>query len=113
MLENGSYPWSAGFQSLTEERELRLHVDGRIPSALRGTLYRNGPGRNNLAGEWFPHWFDGDGLIQAYTVSDQGIFHQRRFVRTRNYADETAAQRSLYRGFGKMRPGGLLANFLR
>ena len=51
MLENGSYPWSAGFQSLTEERELRLHVDGRIPSALRGTLYRNGPGRNNLAGE--------------------------------------------------------------
>jgi len=114
MTEAGPFPWSAGFEDLADERDLRLtEIDGAIPSTLRGTLYRNGSGRNRLAGEWFPHWFDGDGLVQSFTFDESGIFHRRLFVRTRNYQDETLTQRSLHRGFGKMRAGGFLANFLR
>lgn len=113
MTETGPFPWSAGFQSLAEERDLSLDIDGTIPGKLRGTLYRNGSGRNQIDGKWLPHWFDGDGLVQSYRFDDRGIFHRRSFVRTKNYEDETLARRSLHRGFGKMRPGGTLANIFR
>src|SRR5215207_3359650 len=102
-MTTDAYPWSAGFRSLEEEHDYRLEeVDGQVPAWLRGTLFRNGSGRNELAGQWFPHWFDGD-----------GIHFRNRYVATDNYKDETAAQRIMHRGFGKMRPGGILANAFR
>ena len=56
-----AYPWSAGFRSLEEEHDYRLdEIDGQVPATLRGTLFHNGSGRNQLAGHWFPHWFDGN-----------------------------------------------------
>jgi all-trans-8'-apo-beta-carotenal 15,15'-oxygenase len=84
-----------------------------VPTWLRGTLFRNGSGRNQLAGRWFPHWFDGDGMISAIGFDDAGIRYRNRYVRTANYRDETKAGRIVHRGFGKMRPGGVLANAFR
>jgi all-trans-8'-apo-beta-carotenal 15,15'-oxygenase len=84
-----------------------------VPTALRGTLFRNGAGRNDLAGHWFPHWFDGDGMISAIRFDDAGIHYFNRYVRTQNYRDETRAGRIVHRGFGKMRPGGFIGNALR
>ena len=41
----GAYPWSAGFRSLGEELNYRVEdVEGDVPRALRGTLFRNGSG---------------------------------------------------------------------
>jgi all-trans-8'-apo-beta-carotenal 15,15'-oxygenase len=109
-----AHPWSGGFQSLEDEHDSRIEdIDGSVPAWLRGTLFRNGSGRNQLAGRWFPHWFDGDGMIQALRFADDGVRFANRYVRTANYVDETAAGRVLYRGFGKMRPGGVLGNALR
>jgi all-trans-8'-apo-beta-carotenal 15,15'-oxygenase len=109
-----AYPWSAGFRSLNEEHDYRIEeIDGQVPTWLRGTLFRNGSGRNQLDGQWFAHWFDGDGMIAALCFDDDGIRFRNRYVRTDNYRDETAAGRILYRGFGKMRPGGILANAFR
>ena len=69
-----AYPWSAGFRSLSEEHDYRIEeIDGQVPATLRGTLFRNGSGRNQLGGEWFPHWFDGDGMIAALRFGDDGI----------------------------------------
>jgi all-trans-8'-apo-beta-carotenal 15,15'-oxygenase len=114
MAANDPYPWSAGFRSLAEEHSYRLDdIEGDVPAGLRGTLFRNGSGRNALGGKWFAHWFDGDGMILAIRFDDQGIHFQNRYVETRNYRDETRAGRILYRGFGKMVPGGLLANAFR
>lgn len=108
------YPWSAGFRSLAEEHDYRVEdIDGRVPEALRGTLFRNGSGRNELGGRWFPHWFDGDGLIQAIRFDSEGIRYRNRYVETENYRDETRAGRITHRGFGKMRPGGMPANAFR
>jgi all-trans-8'-apo-beta-carotenal 15,15'-oxygenase len=106
-------PWSAGFRSQLQEHDYRVEVDGQVPAALRGTLYRNGMGRNELGGQWFAHWFDGDGLIQAVRFDSQGMHYRSRYVATDNYRDETRAGRILNRGFGKMRPGGMLANAFR
>ena len=49
------HPWSAGFRTLSGEFDYRIdEIDGRVPPALRGTLFRNGSGRNDLGGHWFP-----------------------------------------------------------
>ena len=110
----GAHPWSAGFRSFEQEFEYRVdEIDGQVPPALRGTLFRNGSGRNELNGQWFPHWFDGDGMISAIQFDGVGIRYLNRYVRTDNYVNETREGRILYRGFGKMRPGGVIANALR
>ena len=85
-----SHPWSSGFRSLEEEHdEWVAEVDGTVPSWLRGTLFRNGSGRNELGGAWFPHWFDGDGMISAIRFTGDGVRYTNRYVRTENYRDET------------------------
>ncbi|HZQ00722.1 MAG TPA: carotenoid oxygenase family protein [Reyranella sp.] len=111
---SAAHPWSGGFRSLETEHDGPVReIEGRVPDWLRGTVYRNGSGRNQLGGQWFPHWFDGDGLIQAIRFDESGVHYRNRYVRTPNYLDETAAGRIKHRGFGKMRPGGMAANALR
>src|SRR5712671_7092191 len=113
-MTTDAYPWSAGFRSLNEEFDYRIEeVDGQVPATLRGTLFHNGSGRNELGGQWFPHWFDGDGMISAIRFDDGGIHYRNRYVATDNYRDETRAGRIRHRGFGKMRPGGILSNAFR
>jgi all-trans-8'-apo-beta-carotenal 15,15'-oxygenase len=108
------HPWSGGFRSLVDEWDYRVEdIDGEVPAALRGTLFRNGSGRNALDGKWFAHWFDGDGMVQAIRFGPDGIRYRNRYVATANYRDETRAGRIVHRGFGKMRPGGMLANIFR
>ncbi|MFI4999079.1 MAG: carotenoid oxygenase family protein [Reyranellales bacterium] len=109
-----AYPWSAGFRTLPTEHDYRIdEIDGTVPKALRGTLFRNGSGRNDRGGQWFPHWFDGDGMISAIRFDDAGIHYRNRYVATLSYIDETRAGRIVHRGFGKMRPHGVLGNALR
>ncbi|MBI4611502.1 MAG: carotenoid oxygenase family protein [Candidatus Rokubacteria bacterium] len=40
-------------------------IEGRFPDRLTGTLYRNGPAQNDVGGQPFGHWFDGDGMLSA------------------------------------------------
>lgn len=109
-----THPWSPGFQSLPDEHDYRVDdIDGVMPATLRGTLFRNGSGRNELAGQWFAHWFDGDGMISKIRFDDAGIHYRNRYVATANYLDETRAGRIVHRGFGKMRPLGPLGNAFR
>jgi all-trans-8'-apo-beta-carotenal 15,15'-oxygenase len=113
-MTTGAFPWSAGFRSLAEEHDYRIEeIDGQVPATLRGTLFRNGSGRNELGGQWFPHWFDGDGMLLAIRFDDKGVHFRNRYVATENYRDESKAQGIVHRGFGKMRPGGVLANAFR
>lgn len=113
-MSTGPYPWSAGFRSFDKELSYRMtEVEGEVPAGLRGTLLHNGPGRNELAGQWFAHSFDGDGMLTAVRFADDGIHFRNRYVATPSYLAETRAQRILTRGFGKMRPGGVLANAFR
>ena len=109
-----SHPWSAGFETLPDEHDYRVdEVDGSVPATLRGTLFRNGSGRNDLAGQWFAHWFDGDGMISKIRFDETGIHYRNRYVATANYRDESKTGRIVHRGFGKMRPYGVLGNAFR
>lgn len=75
-------------------------VLGRLPTDLAGVFYRNGPGRFELGGERYHHWFDGDGLAQRWAIADGKVHHRGRFVATQKFEQETRAGRFLYSAFG-------------
>jgi all-trans-8'-apo-beta-carotenal 15,15'-oxygenase len=109
-----NYPWLPGFENLTDEHDYWVEeVDGSVPPALNGTLFRNGPGINKIGGQWLAHWFDGDGMLSQISFADGRVHYRNRYVDTPKHRAESKAGKILYRGFGTMRPGGLLANALR
>jgi carotenoid cleavage dioxygenase len=58
-----------------------LPIKGSIPSELRGTLLRNGP--NPIAPDPATyHWFSGDGMLHAISLSDGEASYRNRWVRT-------------------------------
>src|SRR5438105_1184397 len=90
----GSYPITA--------------ISGEVPEAIRGTYYVNGPARFERAGRRYKHWLDGDGMIAALRIDDDGVQFTSRFVRTPKLIEEEAEGRFLYRGFGTAFPGDKL-----
>ncbi len=80
---------------------------GTWPSALRGRFYRNGPALFERgvgdARERYRHWFDGDGMVQQYTLeggSKGRISHRGRLVQTIKLRAEREAGRFLLPTFG-------------
>ncbi len=106
--------WARAHETVSCEFATRLScVDGKIPSGLRGTLFRNGPARFERGGRPYGHLFDGDGMVASFTFDDLGVYYRNRFVRTREFEREERAGRALYRGFGSNLPGGIVANAFR
>lgn len=88
------------YANLEGNQQGEAAIEGRLPAGLRGTFYRNGPGRFERNGERYRHWFDGDGFAQAWRIGDSKVAHSGRFVETRKFLDETAAGQFLYPAFG-------------
>ncbi len=104
--------WQRGYESQPHEYSYWVdEIDGQIPTELRGTLFRNGPGLLDIAGTPIRHPFDGDGMVCAFTFENGHVHFQNRFVQTEGYQQEKAAGKSLYRGvFGTRKSGGWLNN---
>jgi len=96
--------------SLPEEYDYAAVVEGAIPSDLRGTLYRNGPGLFDRGGLRKRSLLDGDGLVQRFHFHEQGVQFRSRFVQTPKYREEEAAGRFIYPTWSTQAPGGLLNN---
>lgn len=77
-----------------------IPVRGKIPAGLRGTLYRNGAARFRLGSTRYAHWFDGDGMVQAFNFDGGKASHLGVLLRTPKLVEEEAAGRFLYAGFG-------------
>ena len=101
-------------EAITAEVDVLLPVvEGTVPPGLRGVLFRNGPGRMELYGQRYEHPFDGDGHLNRFEFTDTGIRYRNRYVRTREFLEEEAARKILYRNFGTNIPGGFHKNLLR
>ena len=74
-------------------------IEGRMPPDLRGTFYRNGPGVHERFGIRYRHWFDGDGMVQAFRFDGAAVSHRGRVLHTPKLAFEDAAGRRVYPGF--------------
>jgi all-trans-8'-apo-beta-carotenal 15,15'-oxygenase len=82
-----------------------LPVEGRLPASLSGTFYRNGPARMRLGRTAYSHWFDGDGMVQAFRFSNGTVGHRGVLLRTPKLVEEEIAGRFLYAAFGTPLPG--------
>lgn len=98
-------PWLLAFRSVPrQEFQAAARLTGRLPEGLRGTFYRNGPARYEIGDFRYQHWFDGDGMMQAFTLGDGRVDHRARMIETRKFQAEEAAGRALYPGFGTRPP---------
>ncbi len=83
---------------------------GRWPEDLRGRFYRNGPALFERAGQRYHHWFDGDGMVQQFTIGagrgGREITHRGRLVRTAKLKAEQQAGRFLMSALGTRIEGG-------
>ncbi len=82
----------------------QAELQGRWPEALRGRFYRNGPALFERAGQRYHHWFDGDGMVQQFSIGlgprPGQVQHRGRLVRTAKLQAEQQAGRFLMGGFG-------------
>jgi len=83
-----------------------LLLRGRWPAELRGRFYRNGPALYERSGERYHHWFDGDGMVQQFTLGDGRVSHRGRLVRTAKLKAEQQAGRFLMSALGTQIDGG-------
>ena len=98
--------WGGAFGEIGREHGFEpLRVEGELPPDLRGTLYRNGPGRLGLGGVPYTHWFDGDGAITAVRLGDGRAQGACRVIETRWLREERAAGRRLYRNYAELGVG--------
>lgn len=86
---------------------------GHIPPELRGSLYRNGPGRLERGNKRVGHWFDGDGGILAVHFGEEKATATYRYVQTEGYQKEAAANKFLYPNYGMTAPGGFWNNWTK
>ena len=80
-------------------------LSGSIPEGLRGSLYRNGPGRLQRGTTRVGHWFDGDGAILGVHFTDAGATGLYRYVQTAGYQEEAEKGEFLYGNYGMTAPG--------
>ena len=78
----------------------RVAFDRALPAGLSGTLYRNGPARMRRGDTAYRHWFDGDGMVQAFRLQGRQLLHHGRMVQTERAKAEAQAGRLLWYGFG-------------
>lgn len=107
--------WTKGvLQPAKEFSPTKLEVlSGAIPSGLRGSLYRNGPGLLARNEQSVGHWFDGDGGILGVQFRDGSAIATYRFVQTAGWQREEQAGRYLMAGYGMMPPGAWLTRFTK
>ena len=75
-----------------------LQIEGRIPKALRGVFFRNGPAKHERADVRYKHWFEGDGMLQRFEFTDNAIHHEGKFINTPKFVEEEKAGHFLYSG---------------
>ena len=66
-------------------------LHGRLPADLAGVLWRNGPAEHERFGRRYSHWFDGDGMVQAFAFADGTVTHRARILDTPKRRRETRA----------------------
>lgn len=91
------YPWLAGWRTIGREAlgPTPAIVEGQLPAELDGVLYRNGPAWFDRGQVRYTHWFDGDGLVQAWHIANGAVRHRARMVGTSKFVREQRAGRFL------------------
>uniref|UniRef100_A0A8C2Q821 Retinoid isomerohydrolase n=1 Tax=Cyprinus carpio TaxID=7962 RepID=A0A8C2Q821_CYPCA len=89
------------FETVEELNEpLPATVTGRIPSFIKGSLLRLGPGLFEVGSEPFYHLFDGQALMHKFDFSSGQVTYFRKFVKTDAYVRAMTEKRVVITEFG-------------
>lgn len=97
-------------QTLEQEHIYQPKVKGKIPEGLKGTLYRNGPGRFDRGNVRKNNLLDGDGMIQAFCFEDGKVTYQNKYVQTEKLQEEERAGKLTNETWTTLAPGGFWKN---
>ena len=73
-------------------------IEGQIPLGLRGTLFRNGPGLNDVYGTPLKHPIDGDGYIVRLSFVNGKAHLKSKYVDTFSHVKEREARKMIFPG---------------
>jgi carotenoid cleavage dioxygenase len=79
----------------------RCHVDGTVPTGLRGTFIRNGPNPMFEPLSSY-HMFDGDGMLHGVTFGDDGVSYKNRWIRSKGLGAELRNGQAVYSGLSEV-----------
>jgi carotenoid cleavage dioxygenase-like enzyme len=101
---NATRRWAKAIAHIPQEfsQQPLATISGTVPTGLRGSLYRNGPGRLSRGGMLMGHWFDGDGAVLAVQFSEGRAIGTYRFVQTAAYQAEAQADRLMFSNYGTL-----------
>ncbi|KAI1883310.1 hypothetical protein AGOR_G00243880 [Albula goreensis] len=104
MVSRVEHP-AAGYRKIFETCEelaepIPAQVTGRIPSWLKGSLLRLGPGLFEVGDEPFYHLFDGQALMHKFDFKNGQVTYYRKFVRTDAYVRAMTEKRVVITEFG-------------
>ena len=78
--DQASYTEDAGglFRTMQEhpERVKLEQIDGEVPSWLKGSMFRNGPGQYEYGQDHFKHIFDPSAIIQKIEFDNGDVHYQ-------------------------------------
>jgi beta,beta-carotene 9',10'-dioxygenase len=74
-------------------------ISGQIPTWLKGTLLRNGPGRFSLGNEHYQHWFDGLAMLHRFYFDSGSAQYSNRYITSRAYTEGMKKQKIVYPTF--------------
>jgi carotenoid cleavage dioxygenase len=92
---------NGNFSPIIKEEEFKdLKIEGSIPPALNGRmLIRTGPNpRFKPRDMKYYHWFDGDGMMNAFYFEDGKVRYKNKYVETKKWLLENEAGEALFGG---------------
>jgi beta,beta-carotene 9',10'-dioxygenase len=96
-------PGSGLLRSLTKNAqkpvEACIRGGGELPNWLKGTLFRNGPGRYVHGDKAYRHLFDGHACIHKFKIDAGKVTYSNQFLETRSFLKSSSESR-LYPVFG-------------
>ncbi|WP_286262898.1 carotenoid oxygenase family protein [Thalassotalea atypica] len=88
-----------GFTNVEHDFDCQeLAIEGTMPKDIAGTFVRNGPGKHERGAKRYQHLFEGDGMLQQFTIAEGKISHQGKFITTPKFMQEDKANQFLYSG---------------
>ena len=101
MLDKISFPYGAGFRSLTREVEapVPLSVTGALPVWLEGALLRTGPSKFEVGNRSYHHWFDGLAMLHRFAFAKGRVTYANRFLESEAFRAAEATGKIAYAEF--------------
>lgn len=82
-IENQVHNCATGYESLMQEISLEsLTLDGKIPTWISGSLYRNGPAVFEVGQDCCCFWHDGFAMVHRFAFANGNISYANKRVQT-------------------------------